>query len=373
MSSVAAPSKSVGFEHLIVHDPEILGKIRHAYATTYYAPHDVEFLETASGQWDLDFNTFIRYNQSVNHALPWVNRVFPLEGKHILEVGCGTGSSTAAFARVAAAVHTCDVNPRGLATARERLRLLDVENVTIDEVGAPQFLDVATKYRPSFDAVLLFAVLEHQTLDERIQTLKRSWDLIEPGGVLVVIETPNRLCYFDSHTTQQPFYGMLAPQLMLRCAGLSNEGRFRTVMDSILAAPEAERELCLTRWGQGISFHDLDLSIPRGQYTVVADGYEREITDLFNVTYDERLLQAYMAERRLEVSPAFARAVLCFILKKDGGTGVAPERRFSPLVGSAAELSALRDSLQSMTKEEIQARLERMIQTGTYSNYEPVV
>ncbi len=369
-SSLAQPPAT--FDHLIVRDPEVLAKIRHAYATTYYSPQDAEFLASPTGQWDLDFNTFTRYNQSVNHALPWVDRVFPLAGKTILEIGCGTGSSTAAFAQVAAAVHTCDVTPRGIPTARERFRQLKIENVTIDEVGAPAFFEVAPRYRASFDAVLLFAVLEHQTLDERIQTLRRSWELLEPGGVLVVIETPNRLCYFDSHTFQQPFWGMLPPQLLLRCAGLSNEPRFRSVMDSIMGAPEGERELNLTRWGQGISFHDVDLAIPRGEYTVIADGYEREMADLFPVSYDERLLQAYMAERNFPVSPAFARNVLCFILKKDGGTGTAPPRALAPLVGSTTELKSLRDNVPNLSAAEIQRWLDHMIQHGTSVNYWPV-
>jgi hypothetical protein len=182
--------------------------------------------------------------------------------------------------------------------------------------------------------VLLFAVLEHQTLEERLATLRRSWELLEPGGVLVVIETPNRLCYFDSHTMQQPFWGMVPSDVILQSGAISNEPRFRMVMDSLLAGKESDREIGLTRWGRGISFHDVDIAIPRNEYTVVADGYEREIVDLFPVTYDERLLQAYLTHAKLDVSPAFGRCVLSFILCKDGGKGEAPTRSITPLVGA---------------------------------------
>ncbi len=363
-------AEALNFERLIVRDPELLAKIRHAYASTYYRPEDAPFLASDAGKWDLDFNTFTRYNQSVRVALPWVSRVFPLAGKSILEVGCGTGSSTAAFAQVARSVHTCDVNPRGLPAAGERFKLLGIENVTIDAVGAPAFFDVArSRYGAAYDMVLLFAVLEHQTLDERIETLRQSWSVLEPGGVLVVIETPNRLCYLENHTTQLPFYGVLPPEMAVRLAHQSRGEAFRLAMDANKDAPREALELDLVRWGRGISYHDFDLAIAREQYTVIADGYEQEMSDLFPVTYDERLLQAYFAFQKLDVSPAFCRSVLCMILRKDGGKGVAPARAFSPLVGSSNEIRALRDRVPHMKPEEIQRWLDHMIERGTGTNY----
>ncbi|GMV24270.1 MAG: hypothetical protein AMXMBFR58_03010 [Phycisphaerae bacterium] len=362
------PPSTQGFGHLAVSDPEIIARIRATYATTFFSDRDAEFVKSPAGQADIDFNAFVRYDQSVRFALPWVDRVCPISGKRVLEIGCGTGSSAAAFARLASSLHTCDVDHRGFATARERFRLLGIDNVTIDPVGAPEFFDVAVRYAPSFDLVLLFAVLEHQTLDERIETLHRAWDLLAPDGSLVVIETPNRLCYFDNHTLLEPFYGMLPPDLVLRAGGLSQGTRFQNVMKAILAGPPEERPVALTRWGRGISYHDIDIAIPRDQYTVVADGYEFEMLNFFPMNYDERLLQSYFAQAKLDVSPAFARSVLCFILRKDGGKGQAPVRRLSPLVASAAELKSLHDDLTSLSTAEVRQRLNNLIQFGTLSN-----
>ena len=39
------------------------------------------------------------------------------------------------------------------------------------------------------DIILLYAVLEHQTLEERLATLQESWEILVPGGLLVVVET----------------------------------------------------------------------------------------------------------------------------------------------------------------------------------------
>ena len=63
------------------------------------------------------------------------------------------------------------------------------------------------------DLVLLYALLEHQTLDERIETLRLAERIVRPGGAIVVTETPNRLTYVDRHTSQLPFFHLLPIEL----------------------------------------------------------------------------------------------------------------------------------------------------------------
>ena len=67
------------------------------------------------------------------------------------------------------------------------------------------------------DMVLLFAVLEHLTQEERIRYLSFIWhEILRPGGYLIVVDTPNRLSYFDEHTSVMPFFHLLPPYLALR-------------------------------------------------------------------------------------------------------------------------------------------------------------
>jgi hypothetical protein len=80
MTSATAAARR-DFDHLTVRDQAILNEIRRTYAETYYRAEDAPFLLTPAGQGDLDFNAFVRYNQSIRHALPWVDRVMPLEGE----------------------------------------------------------------------------------------------------------------------------------------------------------------------------------------------------------------------------------------------------------------------------------------------------
>lgn len=360
---------TLNYEHLIVTDQAILARIRDVYATTHYGPQDAAFLATPGGQHDLDFNTFIRYNQSVRNGLPWVQRVFDMTGKTLIEVGCGTGSSTAAFAYLAKHIYSCDPKENTLPTARARLQALGLSNVDITSHAAPEFFGFCReKYCESADAVLFFAVLEHQTLDERIESLRQAWDILRPGGVIIVIETPSRLTYMDHHTTRLPFYSMLPMDVALRYVEHSSRADFVGSMVQARSEPLAVQEELMIRWGRGISYHEFDLAFPPGgprPYTIIADGYEREMTDLFPVTFDERLLQGFVALNGFtNIHPAFLRHTLCLILRKGEGGAASPARSFTPHVATRLELERLRDRLDLMSIAEIRGELNRLMERG---------
>ena len=66
--------------------------------------------------------------------VPWVQRVRPLEAASVLEIGCGTGSSTAAFATMASR-HTCiEILESSIEAARRRCELLGIDNVDFVQV-----------------------------------------------------------------------------------------------------------------------------------------------------------------------------------------------------------------------------------------------
>jgi S-adenosylmethionine-dependent methyltransferase len=363
---------SLNFEHLIVTDQKILNHIREVYATTHYGPEDAEFLATPGGQHDLDFNTFIRYNQSVRNGLPWVQRVFDMTGKTLIEIGCGTGSSTAAFAYLAKHIYTCDPKGNTLPTAQARLDILGHKNVSMTNHAAPEFFGYCREnYCDSADAVLFFAVLEHQTLDERIDSLRQAYAMLKPGGVIIVIETPSRLTFMDHHTTRLPFYSMLPMDVALRYVEHSPRGDFVGSMVKARSEPLADQEELMIRWGRGISYHEFDLAFPEGGYTIVADGYEREMTDLFPVTYDERLLQSFVALNGFtNIHPAFLRHTLCLIIQKGESAVAAPKREFTPHVATRLELERLRDKLDLMSIAEIRAELNRLMERGVAFGYQ---
>ena len=152
---------------------------------------------------DLKAHLHTRLEGDRRFVIPWLNAARPLKGMRVLEIGCGTGSSSVALAEQGAHVTAIDIDSAALEVARERCRIHGV-NVDIREASAS-----ALRSFGPMDAVFYFAVLEHMIQEERLQSLTEAWSVLSAGGLLAIIETPNRLWFFDQHTAQLPFYNWL--------------------------------------------------------------------------------------------------------------------------------------------------------------------
>ncbi len=117
--------------------------------------------------------------------LQWVLRHVPLEGKRILDVGCGMGMYTQAFGRFSQEVYGIEVEfPRAL-EARERA------------TGVVQAVGEALPFASdSFDVAFSHEVLEH-VQDDRL-CAREMVRVVRPGGHIVIF-VPNRLYPFETH------------------------------------------------------------------------------------------------------------------------------------------------------------------------------
>lgn len=108
----------------------------------------------------------------------------PLEGRRILDVGCGIGIYIGAFRRFSSLVYGVDLDPEKLARARSPGRM------AVAPGEALPFRDDV------FDVVLLHEVIEHVS-DDRL-TVAEAVRVTRRGGA-VVIFAPNRLYPFETH------------------------------------------------------------------------------------------------------------------------------------------------------------------------------
>lgn len=203
---------------------------------------------------DLNAHLYGRLESSRRITVPWLDNASTLQGKRILEIGCGTGSSTVALAEQGAKVTGIDIDEGALSVAKDRTRTYGVEAefrvLNADEISN-------TYGANAFDFIIFFACLEHMTIAERLTSLRDAWKMLPTEGLLVVIETPNRLWYFDSHTSLLPFFHWLPNELAFQYSSFSSRENFR----------ELYREYNLTskehflRRGRGMSFHEFDIAI----------------------------------------------------------------------------------------------------------------
>ena len=129
-------------------------------------------------------------------VVPWIDDAYPLDGASVLEIGSGTGASTVALGEQGALITGVDVDATALKVARARCQAynIKVDFHCINGAEIPRAFCNKT-----FDIVIFFAVLEHMTLDERLEAIKITWKrpaLAEFSWR--VAETPNRLWFQEA-------------------------------------------------------------------------------------------------------------------------------------------------------------------------------
>ncbi len=306
------------YEQYIVKDREQLRQIEAALLATYFTNYDQGFLDTETGREDIKANVYRRYNSALKHVVPWVAKHIDLSGKKVVEIGCGTGASTAAFAHFVQKIDGYDIDKQAVDGARARMEVMGFENVALHLVNPKELITaLAETHSDGADIILLFAVLEHQTIRERHETIQLCWELLHPDGLLVVTETPNLLHYTDLHTSLLPFLHLLPSELYARYADRSPRAGFSSNFTHSDSIAFEELDTSIMRWGRGVSYHDFELAMGKeyGRY-LVANGFEEEMLRWFEVSPEEELLRYYFLLKELDVPLAFSRVVLNVIFKK---------------------------------------------------------
>lgn len=124
-----------------------------------------------------------RYGQ--DRRLDLIRRHLPLEGKRILDVGCGLGMYVRKFRVFSQDVHGVDIDPDKVARASQ-----DLPNI---QVASAEELPFNSE---TFDVVLSHEVIEH--VEDDRQALSEALRVLHIGGYLVIF-APNRLYPFETH------------------------------------------------------------------------------------------------------------------------------------------------------------------------------
>jgi 2-polyprenyl-3-methyl-5-hydroxy-6-metoxy-1,4-benzoquinol methylase len=260
---------------------------------------------------DLTDHSISRLENDRRIVVPWLDNARALQNRHILEIGCGTGSSTVALAEQGAEVTGIDTDEGALLVAKDRCKLYGL-NVKFRALNA---ITCSEHFPPNtFDFIIFFACLEHMTISERITSLKKAWEILPRGGLLVVLETPNRLWYFDDHTSMLPFFHWLPNELAFRYSIYSPKKNFNELY---LEYNRKNKEHFLRR-GRSASFHEFELSIePARDLRVISSlsSYHR-LRKKFLRSRSEKKYESFLMKLYPNIHEGFFQPYLYLIIEK---------------------------------------------------------
>jgi S-adenosylmethionine-dependent methyltransferase len=236
-------------------DAAALAAVERSIRKNYHRGWRSEASYTPSAyQADLVDHLHNRIKDDRARIVPWLNNVRPLNGLRVLELGCGTGSSTVAIAEQGAKITGIDIDEDALLVARDRCAAYKVD-ASFESVNG---CDLLKKFgSEKFDLIVYFACLEHMTIPERLQSLQQAWTMLPQKGLLAIVETPNRLWYYDEHTARLPFFHWLPDELAFAYSRFSKRDNFK----DLYKIYDEDSKMHFLRRGRGMSFHEIDLAI----------------------------------------------------------------------------------------------------------------
>ncbi len=263
-----------------------------------------EYDEAISGQ----LYDRLAYNR--NRITPWLNKVKDLNGARVLEIGCGTGISTLALSEQGAKVVGVDVDAGALAVAKDRMKIAGYEA----ELHLVNGDDIEEHFKDQkFDFIIYYAVLEHMTVHERLASLKQAWGMLTKDAFLAVIETPNRLWFYDSHTAALPFYDWLPDDLAFYYSKFSSRKNFK---DSYRELDDDQLNKFL-RWGRGASYHEFEVAIaPLKELNVVSSLIKYEKTAFFKLGFKGLKYVKFLRSLHKNLPKGFCYPYLDIVIKK---------------------------------------------------------
>ena len=144
-----------------------------------------KFSDLAHRWWDLE-SEFRPLHQINPFRLDWITSLVPLEGKRVLDVGCGGGILADSMARRGAKVLGIDLATKALKVAQLHALEAGTLDVSYREISAEA---LAGEQRGSFDVVTCMEMLEH--VPDPSLVVNACAELVKPGGY-VFFSTINR-------------------------------------------------------------------------------------------------------------------------------------------------------------------------------------
>ncbi|MGA0595801.1 class I SAM-dependent methyltransferase [Enterovirga sp. CN4-39] len=231
---------------------------------------------------------------------------YDLSSMTVLELGCGRGLKAIPWSHLFHRYYGVDLDTDAIGLARELAAACGRENLHFLDANAADVMRMPRAYgiEDRIDCVIMYAVIEHLTLDERRIVLAAIRELLAGHGLLIVSETPNRLIPHDSHSTFLHFFQSLPTELALQYIARSPRIGAKEV-----AGGDDPCE-ALYRFGMAASYHEFELFLADGEGrlpTIKSDGWCPWPAADEPIRRDEAELVRYLKQHGPLAHAAFAR------------------------------------------------------------------
>ena len=158
-----------------------------------------------------------------------------------------------------------------------------------------------------------------------------TWKILPIGGMIIIVDTPNTLFFYDGHTSGLPFHHWISDELAYRYVEFNP--------NSIFQSEKYTNELIdlkideFVNWGRSVSYHDFEVSFNKSIESIKIlnplSNYENEIYYIENKIISlYRLLQfkkesienryiKLMSEYMPKIDPSFFGSYLNIIIEKN--------------------------------------------------------
>ena len=225
------------------------------YHFTEARGYSSDYLDSDHGKESLEDILYNRFKEARERIIPWLDSTRKLSNLNIIEVGCGSGTGTIPFAEQVNSVIALDIDPEILKVCKDRCELLNIQNVDYHCMELGEYVQ---SVNANIDAVIFYATLEQMPIDQRVSALKSAWEILPIGGLIIIIDTPNCLFFYDGHTSGLPFHHWISDELAYRYVEVNPNSIFRSelFLDQLNNAKMDE----FISWGRSVSYHDLEVS-----------------------------------------------------------------------------------------------------------------
>jgi SAM-dependent methyltransferase len=138
-----------------------LARVEKSRRENYFKSCPEGYLVSQAGRADLNNQVSMRLLKDRTRIVPWINSIHDLDGASVLEIGCGTGSSTVALAERGAVLTAIDIDAASIAVARERCSAYEVAAAFHVASAARLPEDIREQ---QYEIIIFYASLEHMTV-----------------------------------------------------------------------------------------------------------------------------------------------------------------------------------------------------------------